>query len=166
VLYAAPTDDTGASQVNQKYLSLAEARSIAENCSSHEFPGLLDVSAYSQADPEALEYLAQHGEWFHWYLGLACLDSQQAKILARWDGNICFHNLAYLDREVAAVFGKFQGGVLYFDGLAEMNAGVRWSFHGRLKIHSGTMYMRSSSLIAEVFSTSVRHLQTIELLIT
>jgi len=64
----------------------------------------LDLDRYLQATPDALEYLAGQGYYAMVSVGIAELDENNARILAKLDCNLLiFCNIKYLDSKVAAI---------------------------------------------------------------
>lgn len=109
-----------------RYLNLEEAYSICRvDQPTGEFDDYLDLdlSAYAQADPDALKLLATQGWRAGVILGLTSLTIENAAVIANWGVITRFIDLAHLSREVAVVLSKIQAP-LSFDGLSEIDAGV------------------------------------------
>ena len=90
------------------FLDLAEAVRFRNQHPPKLDYGVGDFTAYTRATPEALEFLANQG-WDHVFIGLAELDKNNARILARWDAAFSFTNLENLDTEVAAILSDGTG---------------------------------------------------------
>lgn len=85
-------------------LDLAEATHLRDK-SPESLGGFmdLDLSAYTRATSEALEFLSTQGGHSVVFLGVTGLDIMAARVLAGWDAFFCFSNLEYLDVDVAAI---------------------------------------------------------------
>ncbi len=109
--------------MESRYLNLEEAYSICRAVhSTGECDDYLDLSAYSQADPDALTLFATGGYWSGVFLGLTSLSVDNAAVLADWGVIVDFSNLSKLTREAAALFRE--GMLLSIDGLHELEVDV------------------------------------------
>lgn len=99
-------DKTGiaVTYLNDGFLDLAEARHLRDK-SPESLGGFvdLDLSAYTRATSEALEFLSNQGGNSVVCLGVTGLDKMSARVLVGWDAFFCFLNLESLDVEVAAI---------------------------------------------------------------
>lgn len=95
-----------------RYLNLEEAYSICRwNHPTGECDDFLDLSAYSQASPEALELLATQGHRAGVIFGLTSVSVENAAVIANWGVIVEFTNLARLGRETAALFNNYPAPV-------------------------------------------------------
>lgn len=94
-------------QKNNAILDLAEAMQFREENplirDHNEMMPDADLSAYTRATPEGLEYLAKQGYSSFAFIGLESLDKENAEALAAWDAFFVFSNIQHLDTEVAAI---------------------------------------------------------------
>lgn len=100
---------------DSSFLDLAEAKRFVENNpngieSDFSCSIPIDLSAYTRATTEGLEYIAAQGYNSFVDLGLSSLNKKQARILAKWDAAFHFTNLEQLDTEVAAILSEGGGG--------------------------------------------------------
>lgn len=107
------------------FLDLAEAIKFCEKNPLIRDPrttlmSTADLSAYTQATPEALGFLAKQGYDSFVFIGLESLSKENAMVLASWDGFFCFSNIDYLDNEIAAILVA-GGNALHFDGHREIS---------------------------------------------
>lgn len=110
--------------MENRFLSMAEASSIfRNNPPTGEWDDFLDLSAYSQADPKAVELLATQSHKVGVTLGLINLDIQVASVIANWNVITEFTNLAHLSREAAALLSEITAP-LSIKGLREIDVGV------------------------------------------
>lgn len=83
-----------------------------------------DLSEYTQATPEALNYLAQKTNDCDFVnVGLTSLDKEQAAALIDWGATLCFVNLESLDVEIAAILAEGVN-ILAFENLGEISPTV------------------------------------------
>lgn len=80
----------------------------------------VNLSKYTLATPEALEFLAKQGYDSFVFIGLESLSKENAMALASWDAFLCFSNIGHLDNEIAAILVA-GGNQLHFDGLLEID---------------------------------------------
>ncbi|MEQ1533779.1 MAG: hypothetical protein HOO97_11800 [Sideroxydans sp.] len=104
-----------------KCLNMEEAYSICRvNHPTGECCDFLDLSAYSQADPDALTLFATQGHRSGVRLGLTSLSIENAAVIANWGGIVEFTSLASLTREMASVLSTIQSP-LSIVGLHELD---------------------------------------------
>lgn len=108
-------------------LDLAEAIEFRE-----ENPPVLDhngmmpdvnLSKYTRATPDALEFLAKQGYNAFVFIGLEKLDRKNAMALASWDAFLCFSNIDYLNTEIATILVD-GGNALDLGNLREIGVDV------------------------------------------
>lgn len=94
-------------QKNDAILDLAEAmrfREVNPLIPDHnEMMPVADLSVYTRATPDGLEYLAKQGYNSFAFIGLESLDNNNAGALAAWDAFLIFLNIQHLDTEVASI---------------------------------------------------------------
>lgn len=89
---------------NDAILDLAEAMRFREaNAHIPDHNEIVDLSAYTHAAPDGLEYLAKQGYNSFVYIGLENLNKKNAEALAGWDAFFVFSNIQHVDTEVAAI---------------------------------------------------------------
>lgn len=107
-------------QKNNAILDLAEAMRFHKGNplirDHNEMMPDADLSAYTQATPDGLEYLAKQGYNSFAFIGLESLDKRNAEVLAAWDAFFVFSNIQHMDTEVAAILVA-GGNQLAFDRL-------------------------------------------------
>lgn len=139
-------------------LDLAEAVRFREQnppaFGNSKFFMVADLSDYTQATPEAIEYLAKNAPEGCSFVvvGLAELNVQNAKALAGWDNFLCFTNLQVLDVEVSAILSE-GGSQLCFEGLKAISPEVA----GALAASDNLLHLELDSLTIEVANELNKH---------
>jgi len=142
---------------DSSFLDLAEAKRFVENNPngiesdiSCSIP--IDLSAYTQATPEALEYIAAQGYNSFVDLGLSTLNNKQAQILAKWDAAFSFTNLGQLDTEVADILSEGDGRRHFEKPMA-----VTPEIARRLAKFRGPLALKMDSISLEVANELANH---------
>lgn len=117
-----------AQQREFKHLDLAEALRLCEekgsDISSEEMSSGMELSMYSSATDDALEFLASHIKNDYLYLKLPELNADVAKILCRWDAYIEFHNVERLDLETALILSERIKGISFHSPSFQIDAEI------------------------------------------
>ncbi|MDP4028405.1 MAG: hypothetical protein Q8P42_05495 [Gallionella sp.] len=113
-----------------------------------------DLSAYKQATPEALEYLAlkTRDSCDFVNFGLTNLDRDQAAAIIKWAAAICFVNLEKLDAKVAAILVAADQ-IMVLDKLNEIDPELAGVF---AKLN-GILDLTLESLSLEVANELIKH---------
>ena len=136
---------------NGALLDIAEAVRFHEKNPPELGCASCDLDVYKRATPDALEYLANQGYNEFVYLGLAELDKNTARILARWDSALIFSNLKHLDTETAAILSD-STNIRAFNKLMispEVAKELAWV--------NGILDLKMDSISVEVANELVRH---------
>lgn len=99
---------------------MAEANAILNRHSPTGESDFLDLSEYSQADPQAIELFANR-EWTCVILGLTRLEIPNASAIAKLQTSPEFTNLTYMSQGTAALLSE-PGFALSIDGVLEIDA--------------------------------------------
>lgn len=108
------------------YLGLPEAKYFSEHNPPFNKDGasnFIDLSFYSQADPMAIQFLANQGYKGFVLFGLTDLDIEAASLIADWNAHFIFKNLGQLKCEAAVFLSKCDQGLI-IKGLREIDAAV------------------------------------------
>ncbi len=144
------------SKINEEILDLTTAieirKAIPPVLDRIGFIPDVDLSAYTQATPEALTFLANQGYPPFVYLGLKYLSNKNAHVLAGWAVFLVFTNLKKLEIEAARILVSGQSQLTF-----ECQMDVSTNLAYELASLNNLLNLRLEQLSVEVATELAKH---------